>query len=369
MIDSALRWFRDFHVDALRLDAVHELKDDSQPHYLAELSDEVAALSAELDRPLELVAESDLNDVVMVTPTAEGGRGMTAQWDDDVHHALHVALTGEGLGYYADFAGGGAREEAGPLGVVAKVLTHGFLHDGTLSTFRGHPWGRPVDVDRFDARRLLGYLQTHDQVGNRMTGDRISATVASGAQAAGAALYLLGPTTPMVFMGEEWAASTPWQFFTSFDDEMLADAVRRGRRAEFGSHGWSADHVPDPQDPATRGASVLDWAEADEPGHARVLDWYRSCIALRRQLLGSAATRFADVAVSHDEHARWLVMTHTPAGRPAYAVVANLADAERVVPLDLGAAELMLAWDVPATRLGDDGIRMPACSAAVLRLS
>ena len=369
LIESALRWFRDFHVDALRLDAVHELKDDSQPHYLAELSDEVAALSADLGRPLELVAESDLNDVVMVTPTAEGGRGMTAQWDDDVHHALHVALTGEGLGYYADFAGGGAREEAGPLGVVAKVLTHGFLHDGTLSTFRGHPWGRPVDVDRFDARRLLGYLQTHDQVGNRMTGDRISATVASGAQAAGAALYLLGPTTPMVFMGEEWAASTPWQFFTSFDDEMLADAVRRGRRAEFGSHGWSADHVPDPQDPATRDASVLDWAEADEPGHARVLDWYRSCIALRRQLLGSAATRFADVAVSHDEHARWLVMTHTPAGRPPYAVVANLADAERVVPLDLGAAELLLAWDVPATRLGDDGIRMPACSAAVLRLS
>ena len=369
LIDSALRWFRDFHVDALRLDAVHELKDDSQPHYLAELSDAVAALSAELGRPLDLVAESDLNDTVMVTPAAEGGRGMTAQWDDDVHHALHVALTGEEVGYYADFAGGGAREEAGPLGVLAKVLTRGFLHDGTLSTFRGHPWGRPVDVERLDARRLLGYLQTHDQVGNRMAGDRISAAVAAGAQAAGAALYLLGPTTPMIFMGEEWAASTPWQFFTSFDDEVLADAVRRGRRAEFGSHGWSADEVPDPQDPATRDASVLDWAELDRPSHARVRDWYRSCIALRRELLAGGTTRFADVTVTHDEDARWLAMTHTPAGRTPYAVVVNLSDADRDVPLDLGGADLVLAWDRAGTRLGRGGIRVPASSAAVLRLS
>ena len=177
---------------------------------------------------------------------------MTAQWDDDVHHALHVALTGEAHGYYADFAGGGARDEAGPLGVLAKVLTRGFLHDGTLSTFRGRPWGAPVDVEQLDARRLLGYLQTHDQVGNRMAGDRVSGLLAPGVQAAGAVLYLLGPTTPMIFMGEEWAASTPWQFFTSFDDDALADAVRRGRRAEFGAHGWSEDAVPDPQDPATR---------------------------------------------------------------------------------------------------------------------
>ena len=175
LVESTLRWFRDFHVDALRLDAVHELKDDSQPHYLAELSDAVAALSASLGRPLDLVAESDLNDTVMVTPTSSGGLGMTAQWDDDVHHALHVALTGEAHGYYADFAGGGARDEAGPLGVLAKVLTRGFLHDGTMSTFRGRPWGTAVDVEHLDARRLLGYLQTHDQVGNRMAGDRVSA--------------------------------------------------------------------------------------------------------------------------------------------------------------------------------------------------
>jgi maltooligosyltrehalose trehalohydrolase len=253
--------------------------------------------------------------------------------------------------------------------VLAKVLTRGFLHDGTMSTFRGRPWGSPVDVAHLDARRLLGYLQTHDQVGNRMAGDRVSAAVPPGVQAAGAALYLLAPTTPMVFMGEEWAASTPWQFFTSFDDDVLADAVRRGRRAEFGAHGWSEDAVPDPQDPATRDVSVLDWAEGDAPEHARVLRWYTACIALRRELLGDAPTRFADVTVAFDDDARWVVMTHAPAGRAASAVVVNLSRHPRGVPVAGGAAEVLLAWDVAGTELVDDAVWVPAGSAAVVRLS
>ncbi len=369
LVESTLRWFRDFHVDALRLDAVHELKDDSQPHYLVELSDAVGALASQLGRPLDLVAESDLNDTVMVTPTAEGGRGMTAQWDDDVHHALHVALTGESRGYYADFAGGGGTDEAGPLGVLAKVLTRGFLHDGTMSTFRERSWGSPVDVEHLDARRLLGYLQTHDQVGNRMTGDRVSRAIAPGVQAAGAALYLLGPTTPMIFMGEEWAASTPWQFFTSFDDEVLADAIRQGRRAEFGAHGWSEDAVPDPQDPATRDASVLDWAEVDRGEHTRMLHWYAACTALRRDLLGSGPTRFADVAVTFDEGARWLVMTHAPAGRPAYAVAVNLSGTTQNVPAPASAARLLVGWDLAANELRGGAVRMPGGSVTVLDLT
>ena len=369
LVESSLRWFRDFHVDALRLDAVHELKDDSQPHYLVELSDAVAALSVTLGRPLDLVAESDLNDPVMVAPTSEGGRGMTAQWDDDVHHALHVVLTGEAHGYYADFAGGGAREEAGPIGVLAKVLTRGFLHDGTMSTFRGRPWGAPVDIERLDARRLLGYLQTHDQVGNRMAGDRISGALPPGAQAAGAALYLLGPTTPMIFMGEEWAASTPWQFFTSFDDEVLADAVRRGRRAEFGAHGWSEDAVPDPQDPATRDASVLDWDEAHAGHHGRMLQWYAACTGLRRDLLGAGPTRFADVAVAYDEDDRWLVMTHHAAQGGAHAVAVNLAESSRTLPLGTSpSADVLLAWDDVRTQVREGSVRMPGHAVAVLRL-
>ena len=369
LVESTLRWFRDFHVDALRLDAVHELKDDSQPHYLAELSDAVAALSASLGRPLDLVAESDLNDTVMVTPTASGGLGMTAQWDDDVHHALHVALTGEAHGYYADFAGGGARDEAGPLGVLAKVLTRGFLHDGTMSTFRGRAVGHRRRR-RAPRRPSAARLPADPRPGRQPDGGRPDLGPARAGRAGrGAALYLLGPTTPMIFMGEEWAASTPWQFFTSFDDEVLADAVRRGRRAEFGAHGWSEDAVPDPQDPATRDASVLDWAEAAVGEHGRMLQWYASCTALRRDLLGTEPTSLAAVTVTHDEPARWLVMTHAPAGRPRYAVAVNLAATTQDVPLGAGAVELLLAWDPAATEVRDGAVRMPGGSAVVLHLT
>lgn len=362
---SALRWLRDFHVDALRLDAVHELKDDSPRHYLAELSDAVADLAVELGRPLDLVAESDLNDTSMVTPTAQGGRGMTAQWDDDVHHALHVLLTGESQGYYADFAGGAGRDEAGPLEVVAKVLTRGFLHDGTHSSFRDRAWGRPVDREGLDARRLLGYLQTHDQVGNRAAGERISALTDAGGQATGAALYLLAPTTPMVFMGEEWAASTPWQFFTSFAEPELATAVREGRRAEFGSHGWSADAVPDPQDPATRDRSVLDRDEAGRDGHARMLRWYTALTALRRRLLGAGPTRFADVEVVVDDTARTLVVRHHPAAGEPHAVVAALGDTEVAVDVP-GAGEVLLAWDEAVSAAGR--VTLPGRSVVVVAL-
>jgi maltooligosyltrehalose trehalohydrolase len=172
----------------------------------------------------------------------------------------------------------------------------------------------------------------------------------------------------MIFMGEEWAASTPWQFFTSFDDDVLADAVRRGRRAEFGAHGWSEDAVPDPQDPATREASVLDWEEVDAGHHARMLQWYAACTGLRRDLLGDEQTRFTDVAVTHDEDARWLVMRHAPDGRDAYAVVANLADVAQDVPLGSAGAEVLLAWDDVGTERRRDAVRVPAASAAVLRL-
>ena len=199
-----------------------------------------------------------------------------------------------------------------------------------------------------------------------MAGDRVSAALAPGAQAAGAALYLLGPTTPMIFMGEEWASTSPWQFFTSFDDD-LADAVRRGRRAEFGAHGWSEDEVPDPQDPATRDASVLDWDQAQAGHHRLMLQWYAACTGLHRELLGEGPTRFADVTVTHDEAARWLVMTHAPAGRQAHAVVVNLADVSQEVPLDGAAsAEVRLAWDDVGTELRGGGVRMPAQSVAVL---
>ncbi len=340
VIDNALRWFREFHVDALRLDAVHELRDDSTPHILEQLSQEVAALAAELGRPLDLVAECDLNDPVMVTPVAAGGRGMTAQWDDDIHHALHVALTGETSGYYADFAGHNeALPEGGALAVLAKTLTSVFLHDGRYSTFRRSRWGAPVDPTTTSGHRFLAYLQTHDQVGNRATGDRIGHTITAGQQAVGAALYLLSPYTAMIFMGEEWRASSPFQFFTSFEEEELAQAVREGRRGEFAAHGWAEQDVPDPQDPATRDASVLRWAEVCDPEHARTLDFYRRLVELRRSEPDLATGDLETVCVDVDEEARWLVLR-----RGALRVVANFADAPATVPLDAPVGEVLASW-------------------------
>lgn len=309
IIDNALRWFRDFHIDALRLDAVHELKDDSPTHLLAQLSIEVAELATELGRPLELIAESDLNDVRMVRPATDGGLGMTAQWDDDVHHALHVLLTGESAGYYADFAGIPETEHSTSLAVTRKVFTRGFLHDGGYSSFRGATWGAPIDVDGFDARKLLGYLQTHDQVGNRAMGDRITALLPPGRQALGAALYLLGPFTPMIFAGEEWGCDSPWLFFTSFEDEALAEAVRVGRRSEFAAHGWDSELIPDPQAAATRERSVLRWDELSEPGRQRLLDWYRTLISLRRNEI-TGESHLGEVSIDYDAADSWVTMRH-----------------------------------------------------------
>ncbi len=275
LIDNATRWLRDFHVDALRLDAVHALVDDSDRHLLAELSDAVAALSAELGRPLSLVAESDLNDPATVTPTP-GGLGMTAQWADDVHHALHAWVSGETHGYYVDF---------GSAATLAHALTRVFVHDGGWSTFRGRPWGAPVPPGT-DGHRFVVFGSDHDQVGNRALGDRPSQRLDGGRLAATAAAVLASPFTPMLFMGEEWGASTPFQYFTDHAEPELVEGIRRGRTEEFAGHGWAelyggAPDVPDPQSPATVAASRLDWDEVRRGDHARLLAWYRTLIALR----------------------------------------------------------------------------------------
>lgn len=278
IIDCSLRWFRDFRIDALRIDAVHALRDDSGRHVLAELSDETTTLSQRLGRTLTLIAESDLNDAVMVAPTDAGGYGMAGQWADDVHHALHSYLTGERHGYYGDF---------GEPATLAKALASVFVHDGRHSSFRGRSWGAPVP-DEVSGHRFVVFDQNHDQVGNRALGDRPSQALSPGELAASAALVLLGPYTPMLFMGQEWGARTPFQYFTDHRGD-LGEAVREGRTAEFGTHGWAelygaADlEVPDPQAEQTYLDSTLDWDEAEQwSPHAELLAWYRRLIELRR---------------------------------------------------------------------------------------
>lgn len=272
IIENALMWLRDFHVDGLRLDAVHALHDEQPVHILQEMSERVDALSAQQNRPLTLIAESDLNDPTLILPREAGGYGLTAQWSDDWHHAVHVALTGETAGYYEDFAAADA---------VAKVTRGGFFHDGTYSSFRGRPHGRPIP-DAVPAWRLVTFAQDHDQIGNRAAGDRLSQTLSPERLAVAAVLTLTAPGTPMLFMGEEWGASTPWQFFTSHPEPELGKATAEGRIAEFERMGWDPAQVPDPQDPATFERSHLDWSESDQPPHARLHGLYRDLAALRR---------------------------------------------------------------------------------------
>ncbi|GAA3056298.1 malto-oligosyltrehalose trehalohydrolase [Streptomyces glomeratus] len=354
LIGSALAWLRDYRLDGLRLDAVHALHDTRSLHFLEELSSAVDALAAEVGRPLFLIAESDLGDPRVVTARAEHGLGVHAQWNDDFHHALHTALTGESQGYYEDFA-------RAPLAALAKTLTGGFFHDGTYSTFRGRRHGRPLDRTRFSAHRLLGYAQTHDQVGNRALGDRLSASLSPGLLACAAALVLAAPFTPMLFMGEEWAAGTPWQFFTDHTDPRLAEAVRRGRRREFAAHGWAEEDVPDPQDPATRDRSCLDWSEPESEPHARVLAWYRELIALRRDQPDLTDPDLEDVKVAYDEDARWLAFR-----RGDVRVAVNLGKEAARIPLGLPHARVLAAWE-PVQPPDEAGVlHLPGESCVVL---
>ncbi|MFF8383029.1 malto-oligosyltrehalose trehalohydrolase [Streptomyces kanasensis] len=355
LLGSALSWLRDYRVDGLRLDAVHALADTRALTFLEELSAAVDELAAEQGREHFLIAESDLSDPRTTTPREAGGLGLHAQWNDDFHHALHTALTGESQGYYADFA-------RRPLDALAKTLGRVFFHDGTYSTFRGRTHGRPVDVATVPAHRFLGYAQTHDQVGNRAQGDRLSASLSPGLLACAAALVLTGPFTPMLFMGEEWGAGTPWQFFTDHTDPELAEAVRTGRRREFAAHGWKEEDVPDPQEPATRDRSCLDWSEPEREPHARLLEWHTRLIALRAELPDLTDPDLAAIRLAYDEEGRWIAYR-----RGDVRVAVNLGSAPARIALGQDGVRVLAAWEPVAAPEGEGGMLVvPPESCVVL---
>ncbi len=344
LLDNARMWMHDFHLDGLRLDAVHELHDHRAVTLLDELAELADQISHETGVPRHLVAESDRNDPATVAPRGPGGSGgvgLHGQWVDDVHHALHVALTGESQGYYADFATPGA---------LAKVLgTTPFFHDGTFSSFRGRTHGEVVDPEVTPGWRFVASLQTHDQVGNRAVGDRLCHLAPTGLAAVGAALLLTSPYTPMLFMGEEWAAGTPWQYFTAHSEEWLAESIRQGRAREFAEHGWS-DAVPDPQALSTVEASTLDWSELEQPQHARMLQWYRTLLRLRRELPALRETPLGAGWVEHDEATGALIL-----GRGHVTVVADLAGGGQrlALPSRVAGRQVLARWD-SAHVSGDD---------------
>lgn len=330
--DNALMWLRDYRFDGLRLDAVHAIVDTSAVHVLEQLAQEVRALEVALGRHLTLVAESDLNDPRLVRRPEVGGYWLDAQWNEDFHHALHALLTGERDGYYADF---------GRLADLALALERGFVYDGRYSAYRGRRHGRPA-AD-LPGERLVGYLQNHDQIGNRARGERIGHLASPGRVKSGAALVLSAPFVPMLFQGEEWGAATPFLYFTDHREPALAEAVRAGRRAEFADFGCDAADVPDPQAAETFERSRLDWEEPAREPHAGLLDWYRRLIALRRELPALRAGGLDGVRVRFDEQARWLVLVRGP-----LAVVCNLGPDACRIPLAGGPYRVRLATDAQA---------------------
>ncbi len=367
IVDNAVMWLDEFHLDGLRLDAVHALEDHRAVHILEELAGAAERVGSATGRSVVLIAESDLNNPRLVTERAAGGLGLCGQWNDDFHHAVHAAVTGERQGYYGDF---------GSMRCLAKVFRRAYFHDGTWSSFRGRSHGRPVDALTVPAYRFVVCAQDHDQVGNRATGDRLPAILADsplrdGLLRVAAGLVILSPFTPMLFMGEEWGADTPWQYFTDHTDPFFASAVSQGRRSEFAEHGWDSEAVPDPQDPATFRRSKLDWSQPSRQPHAALLEWYRDLLALRRSRPELTDPRLSLVGADYDEAARWLLLR-----RGSLRIAANLGGAPAAIPLSApdcpdGAAPgaAVLAASAAGISPRDGSVLLPPASLAVLDLA
>lgn len=349
ILDNAAMWLRDYHVDGLRLDAVHALRDERAVHVLEDLAVVGDTVAAETGLVRTLIAESDLNNPKLLYPRGDNGFGLAGQWSDDFHHAVHVAVSGETTGYYGDFES---------LDTLGKVLRDGFLHDGGWSSFRERHHGRPINKALVHPAALVVCNQNHDQIGNRATGDRLSQSLDYGPLALAAVLTLTSPFTPMLFMGEEFAASTPWQFFTSHPEAELGRLTAEGRIREFEKMGWDPEVVPDPQDPETFLRSKLLWEEVSGGIHARMLALYQDLIRLRKSEVDLANAGFAATDVSLDSAAGWLRFS-----RGMLEVLLNFSDSDVALPAP--GAEILLATG-QATGSGES-LLLPALSAVVIR--
>jgi maltooligosyltrehalose trehalohydrolase len=347
--DNALMWLRDYHFDGLRLDAVHAFVDRSAIHFLEQLSTEVNALEAALGRELVLISESDLNDPRVVTSREAGGFGTDAQWSDDFHHALFAALSPENAsGYYADF---------GLVSQLAKALQQVFVYDGLYSSYRKRIHGRPVGS--LSRHKFLGYIQNHDQVGNRAVGDRIAQIAGFDRARIAAALVLTSPFIPLIFQGEEWAASSPFQYFADHDDPELARAVSEGRKREFAAFGWNPADIPDPESPDTFRRSKLKWDEVKNQRHAEMLAWYRELIRLRRSTPSLNDGESRTLLVFYDEHSAWLRME-----RGNITVICNIGeDAQKFL---LPKSAQILLSSRAGLQIEEDSVSVPPDSIIIL---
>jgi len=271
-LENSLMWLRDFHIDGLRLDAIHAIKDFSAKHFLGELSVLVGQLAAHTQRKYHLIAELDLNDNRFINPIEKGGYGLDAQWIDEFHHALRVATGQQTHGYYEDFSG---------VPDLARAYEHAYVYDGQFSKHRNRNFGRPATGNTGD--QFVVFSQNHDQVGNRMKGERSSVLVRKSQQQLMAAAVLLSPYLPLIFMGEEYAETNPFPFFVSYSDPDLIEAVRVGRKKEFAA--FAQSEMPDPQSEETFNSAKLDWTKLAQTEHQEIFLLYKQLIQLRKENL------------------------------------------------------------------------------------
>ena len=356
--DNALMWLRDYHFDGLRLDAIQAFVDRSAKHFLEQLSEEVEALARQLDRKLVLIAESDLNDPRVVTPRPAqtgadecntGGYGMDAQWSDDFHHSLFALLTGERRNYYCDF---------GSIAQLAKALTSVYVYDGIYSEYRRSVHGRPVG--NLSAHRFLGYIQNHDQVGNRRNGDRLHAEAGIQRAKLAAALVMTAPFIPMIFQGEEFAASTPFLYFADHENQELALSVFEGRRKEH-AHDGALGSIPDPRSMETFQRSKLNWEDLDKTDHIEMLRWYRSLAELRKSHPSLLDGNLSGIDVQFDEAHRWLLLR-----RRSVILLFNFGEAS--VLLSVPSYRQVLLTSELLNPQQSDEILLPALSFAALAI-
>lgn len=331
IIDNALYWLTEYHVDALRLDAIHGIYDFGARHILDELSQAFQDQARSLQRQAWLIAESDLDDVRVLNPRSAGGYALDAQWHDDFHHALYALLTGQREGFLMDF---------GAIADLSKSITDGFVFDWKYSRYRRRHYGSS-SKDR-PGEQLVGFIQNHDQIANTGRGKRLSTLVSAGQQKLAAVLTLCSPFLPLLFMGEEYGETAPFLYFTSFDDSGLATAVREGRKKEMGSH-YSESEFADPQAPGTFERCKLDWSKTAVSPHAEILRLYRDLISLRQQHPALANCRKDLTRIQFDEQAKWLVMKRSdPSGSEAL-LVCNFSSEARSIPATGGAHPARLA--------------------------
>ena len=343
-VENARYWVREFHIDGLRLDAIHAIFDASPIHILTELTTAAREEGRALGRPVHVIAESHDNDRRLVQAPGAGGIGLDAVWADDFHHAIHVKLTGEHGGYYVDYA-----EPA----LLPRAIAEGFSYQGERSTYFGGPRGTPsADLP---GEHFVICVQNHDQVGNRAQGDRLSTVTSVDAVKLAAALMFAAPALPLLFMGEEYGETSPFQFFTSFLDPNLARLVREGRTAEFERFAWQGE-VPDPGAPATFMRSRLNHSLAGAPRHRELREYYRRWLALRatHPALGTRHKQLARAELVGDGEV--LVLTRRAPAGPMVQLVANLSAREQRMP-DVGTGRSILIDTAESRFGGRDGGR------------